>query len=387
MTLRTTPLTLGEPVPWFVCRSSTDPSYPFGNGAGRYVVLCFFGSAGDADSQALLAAIETQRALFNDESLVLLGVSTDAEDERLGRVAERLPGIHFLWDFDLEVSGLCGVIDEQGRSSKFVYVLDLRLRVLAAIPMQPDVGPCVSRLMQVLQTLPPIGSAQAMDSFAPVLVVPRVFSTALCRSLIETYEQHGGTESGFMRDVDGKTVLVNDRSFKRRRDYAIADHGLRQTCIAAIRKRLLPQIQNAFQFDATRIERHLVSCYDAREGGRFSAHRDNTTLGTAHRRFAVSLFLNTGDYEGGMLRFPEYGPGLYSAPAGGAVVFSCSLLHEAMPVTCGRRFMYLPFLYDEPAAEVRQRNRHFLQQSADQPRSPARLSSTATSAPPYDLRP
>ena len=52
------------------------------------------------------------------------------------------------------------------------------------------------------------------------------------------------------------------------------------------------------------------------------------TVRCLHRRFAVSLNLNTGDYEGGCLRFPEFGPHLYVAPAGGAVVFSCSLLHE-----------------------------------------------------------
>jgi hypothetical protein len=38
------------------------------------------------------------------------------------------------------------------------------------------------------------------------------------------------------------------------------------------------------------------------------------------------------------------------------VVFSCSLLHEATPVTSGRRFACLPFLYDEEAAQLREAN-------------------------------
>ena len=38
------------------------------------------------------------------------------------------------------------------------------------------------------------------------------------------------------------------------------------------------------------------------------------------------------------------------------MVFSCSLLHEATPVTQGTRYAFLPFLYDEAAAAVRQRN-------------------------------
>jgi predicted 2-oxoglutarate/Fe(II)-dependent dioxygenase YbiX len=108
------------------------------------------------------------------------------------------------------------------------------------------------------------------------------------------------------------------------------------------------------------MERYLVACYNSEEGGHFRPHRDNTTKGTAHRRFAVSLFLNSGEYEGGFLHFPEFGKALYSAPAGGAVVFSCSLLHEATPVTQGRRYMFLPFLYDDAARVIREENRPFL---------------------------
>ena len=42
------------------------------------------------------------------------------------------------------------------------------------------------------------------------------------------------------------------------------------------------------------------------------------------------------------------------------MVFSCSLLHEATPVTGGRRFAFLPFLYDDAAAPIRRRNEHTL---------------------------
>jgi predicted 2-oxoglutarate/Fe(II)-dependent dioxygenase YbiX len=115
-------------------------------------------------------------------------------------------------------------------------------------------------------------------------------------------------------------------------------------------------IKRAFQFEATRMERYIVACYDAEQGGHFRPHRDNTTRGTAHRRFAVTINLNAGDYQGGDLRFPEYGPATYRAPTGGAVVFSCSMLHEATAVTQGTRYAFLPFLYDDAAAEVREAN-------------------------------
>jgi predicted 2-oxoglutarate/Fe(II)-dependent dioxygenase YbiX len=115
-----------------------------------------------------------------------------------------------------------------------------------------------------------------------------------------------------------------------------------------IQGRLLPEVWKSFQFSATRLERYIVACYDAGEGGHFQPHRDNTTGGTAHRRFAVTINLND-DYEGGDLRFPEFGSHRYRGPVGGAVVFSCTLLHEVTPVTKGMRFATLPFLYDEAA--------------------------------------
>jgi predicted 2-oxoglutarate/Fe(II)-dependent dioxygenase YbiX len=117
-------------------------------------------------------------------------------------------------------------------------------------------------------------------------------------------------------------------------------------------------------FKPTRMERYIVSCYAAEDGGVFTAHRDNTTAGTAHRRFAVSINLNA-EFEGGEVSFPEYSPRGFKAPPGGAVVFSCSLLHAVSLVTAGRRYAFLPFLYDEPAARIREANAGLLADGSD----------------------
>ena len=42
------------------------------------------------------------------------------------------------------------------------------------------------------------------------------------------------------------------------------------------------------------------------------------------------------------------------------MIFSCSLLHEAKPVTQGKRYAFLPFFYDEAGAAVRERNTAFV---------------------------
>jgi len=76
----------------------------------------------------------------------------------------------------------------------------------------------------------------------------------------------------------------------------------------------------------------------------FRRHRDNQTPGTENRRFALTLNLNTGEYEGGGLTFPEYGPHRYDPTGRRGNPVSCSLLHEALPITRGRRFTLLNFL-------------------------------------------
>jgi len=120
-------------------------------------------------------------------------------------------------------------------------------------------------------------------------------------------------------------------------------------------RRLLPEIERYFQFQATRMDRCIVACYDSAVGGHFHRHRDNVNAGAQHRRFAVSINLNK-DYDGCDLLFPEFGRTAYRAPAAGAVVFSCGALHQVTPITRGRRYAFLAFLYGEADAARREAN-------------------------------
>ncbi len=346
----------GDPAPWFTVRCTSNEQYHFESIGGRCVVLCFFGSAAQPLSAAVLAAFLERREIFDDERACFFGVSVDPEDERQQRVRQRLPGFRWFWDFDLAVSRAYGALREEGAAPPAylpqTVALDERLRVLGAVPFRGEAAAHVEEVLRMI--------VAPAEQHAPVLLVPRVFEPGLCRALIEHYAQHGGSDSGVMRERGGMTVGVHDHGFKRRRDQTILDEELRGACVARIHRRLVPEIARAFAFEATRVERHIVACYDAADGGFFSPHRDNTSPGTAHRRFAVTLNLNAGEYGGGDLRFPEFGRRTYRAEAGGAVVFSCALLHEATPITSGRRFAYLPFLYDDAAAKVREANQRFL---------------------------
>jgi len=162
-----------------------------------------------------------------------------------------------------------------------------------------------------------------------------------------------------MSEVGGKTVEVKNHAFKRRRDYIVDDPELIRQIDARVQRRIVPEILKVYCFKATRTERHVVGCYSAEDGGHFRAHRDNTTQGTAHRRFAVSINLNS-DFDGGELSFPEYGPRSFKPPIGGAVIFSCSLVHAVSRVTRGSRYAFLPFLFDEEAARLREFNNQSL---------------------------
>lgn len=367
----------GDPAPTFHQRSPANPKFNFDSAAGRYLVLCFFGSAANDHARKALKAVLERPDVFDDERASFFGVSIDPEDEVSARVANRAPGVRFFWDFDLSVSRLYGVApkDDIGDWRQVPYrqqwvVTDPTTRILSVIPFRQDGGD-IAEVMAHLRALPPPERISGVEVMAPILYLPRVFEPELCRHLIRLYDAEGGGESGFMREVDGRTVGINDPSFKRRKDINLEDQSLIRALHQRIARKVVPEIAKVHQFAVTRIERNIVSCYAAEEGGHFAPHRDNTTKGTAHRRFAVSINLND-DFEGGEVCFPEYGPRGFKAMQGGAVVFSCSLLHAVRKVTRGRRYAFLPFLYDEAAARIRQANARFIETKAGAP--PAQVS-------------
>jgi peroxiredoxin len=338
-------------------------------------VLCFYVSAAHAQGRAALDAAFSQHRLFDDVTASFFGVSLDPVDEREKRVADRYPGYRFVWDFDGAVSKLYGAIPHDVESKVQVparrlwVVLDPTLRVLKVIPFADD-GSDRQQVVSYLASLPPPSRFAGFELQAPVLVLPNVFEPEFCRKLIGLYDAHGGEESGFTRDVQGKTRLVHDHNHKRRRDYLIEDPELIQQTQARFIRRVVPEIAKVHQFKVTRMERYIVSCYSAEDRGHFAAHRDNTTKGTAHRRFAASVNLNA-EFEGGEVSFPEYGPRSFKPPPGGAVVFSCSLLHAVSKVTSGKRYAFLPFLYDDAAAQIREANNAFLGEGVGEYKSSA----------------
>jgi len=336
----------GDPAPGFVARGVTNPRYVFDTTAGRYLLLAIV-PAGPAVARAL-ATLKRRRAVFDDlhaSGFVVIVGPDEAHETR----TDSIPGLRHLFDPD----GAAAALYDAAADERWVLV-DPALHVMESVGADQ-----AEALVDRLADLPPPSFHAGVEGMAPVLVTPRIFEPAFCHRLIQAYRDTGGEPSGFMREVGGVTTLLMNDQHKRRSDVVLEDDGLQKQVIARLVRRLAPQIEKAFNFRSTRIERYLVARYEAGIGGFFRPHRDNTTKGTAHRRFAVSINLNA-DYDGGDLRFPEFGSRTYRPPVGGACVFSCSILHEATPVTRGERFAFLPFLYDDPAAKIRDENLKFL---------------------------
>ncbi|MFC4349463.1 2OG-Fe(II) oxygenase [Kordiimonas lipolytica] len=320
-------------------------------------MLAFIGDSSDPKGRAFSNALTEANLPKNENELVLFAVSREEQDLHSDSLKPLFKRGRVFHDPDMEIAKSYGTTQETEEGLAFTgawYLLDPTLRVYGRGALEE-----VDRLIGMIRSLPRANdhAATNQEPWAPVLLVPRVLTPKFCRHLIDLYRQGNPNQSGFMREIEGRTVPVMDSSFKRRSDAHITDAKTRNTINRAIALRLKPEIQKAFQFNATRIERYIVSRYAEEDKGFFKRHRDNTTSGTAHRRFAVSINLNAEDYEGGELMFPEFGTRTYKPPTGGAVVFSCSLLHEATPVTKGERFATLPFLYDDAAAEIRDQNR------------------------------
>lgn len=360
MLRRIVSLAVGEPAPWFHQRSTSNPNYSFDLAGGYYVVMCFLGSASSSPSKSAVDALLKHRAVFDDRDFCFFGVSLDPSDEAQSRLKQMMPGIRYFWDFDGLVSRSYGSIplDSQvGEATpyrRFWLVLDPTLRVLRTFYFDDETFDH-EQVFAYLAALPPREKFTGISLQAPVLYLPNVFEPSFCADLIDRFRKRGGEESGFMREVGGKTIGLVDRTHKSRKDCYIEGEDIRHEIQIRIKRRICPEIQKAFQFRVSRMERYVVACYAAEDGGHFRAHRDNTTKGTAHRRFAVSINLNS-DYDGGTISFPEYGSNQFKPPVGGALVFSCSLLHEVERVTRGERYAFLPFLYDEAAAAIRLSN-------------------------------
>ena len=326
---------------------------------GKPILLLFYPDSRKPHCQQMLKAFaalqEPLEAAAHVFAISSETVEQNATTENVQGVAFRLladPARHTATSYGIAHNLPGAPLDFLGSGAFTAILADPNRRVLRI--EQGDLGPGLAEdLLREIRALDP-GPGQLMPAVAPVLNVARVFDAGFCRHLIQVYETQGNEPSGTMHtSKSGERSTRLDATRKVRRDHFVRDPALLESIRQSLKARVVPEIFRAFCYRVTRFEEFKIVCYEAEDGGHFAPHRDNANLSVAHRRFAMTLNLNEGEYEGGTLTFPEFGPHLYRPGTGDAVIFSCSLAHQALPVTRGRRFVLLSFLYGDEAEKMR----------------------------------
>jgi predicted 2-oxoglutarate/Fe(II)-dependent dioxygenase YbiX len=333
-------LSPGDPMPFCYGMDGNRQFYSFEEQAGRPAVMVLARGLEGGELEQLAASFAHAEEEFARRGADVLVIGDEDVARRWVDNRSRVVdcGSPFLTR--------CSVLPGRYR----VIVVDRSVRVAGVVPdgANDPVGVCLG----VLEALPSEPAREVLLP-APVLMVPNLLSREVCGALIEAFETGVSCEGAVASmGLDGVAEARVDYGKKRRRDMPIPPgHPLFAEVQEKLLGRCAPAIAAAFQARVAYTDRILVARYDD-TGGYFRRHRDNGAENVAFREFALSVNLNAGEYDGGALCFPEYNDHWYRPGTGAGIIFSASLLHEAMPVTRGRRYVLLTFFHGE-AAEAR----------------------------------
>ncbi len=327
---------IGDRAPGFVAAAASGRFFSLDGQAGRPVLIVALGALDPDAAATILEKLRDAAPLFQAAGIDVAPLVPATEDFT-GRFATD-PAVA---DQLLYVTGGGGLERADVAGAAAAVLIDRSGRVVDIIALDADT-PIAAWLSA---NAPRIWSepSRVRGATAPVMIIPNIAPPALCRALIEHFEAspHAAGVMASFNDTGAYAKL--DESKKKRRDTELTpEMPLHAEVLSLFVNRVIPEIRRAFQTDMAYADRILIARYDD-TGGYFKRHRDNAAPHTAFREFAISLNLNTPDYEGGELMFPEYDDQRYNPPAGGAIVFSASLLHEAAPVTRGQRYVLLSF--------------------------------------------
>jgi predicted 2-oxoglutarate/Fe(II)-dependent dioxygenase YbiX len=330
-------LSIGDRAPDILGATASGRFYSLDSQAGRPALIVALGAL-DAEAAGRLF----ERLCGLQSELAATGVDLVPLAPMLQPFTERFasdPSAHDLLVYASGGGGLEGFgID--GHAGCLLIDRGARIVDLVGLNGETDIVAWLSESARRIASAAP----QVRAATAPVLILPNIASPDLCRALIDHFEASphaAGVMASF--GSDGAYAKLDETKKKRRDTELTAESPLYGEVVSLLAARVIPEIKRAFQADIANADRILIARYDD-TGGYFKRHRDNTAPHTAFREFAISLNLNTDEYEGGELLFPEYDDTRYNPPAGGAIVFSAALLHEAAPVTRGSRYVLLSFL-------------------------------------------
>ena len=330
------PLDAGDTAP--IVHARDHAGHPASTGAdhlaGRPVLLLFCPVLDDPTLIAFRACVAELAA----SQATLFAISRQ-DGEANAAIHDRLSlSFAILTDSRADIFKGYGVDPFPAEPSATVFVLDAGHRVTRVLDRIEPAAMAAEALAELRRL-----EGARLQSHPPVLVLPRMLSHADCdflaaiwRQPVPEYPTDGFTNAGTRRET-GDFKVVHDGAYGRAVEYIVQDEALQRLIDGRLRRRLLPEIRKAFQATGLQREGYRIAGYEAR--GFINPHRDNSIPTNAKRRFTMTVNLNAGEYEGGELRFREYGEQLYAVERGTAIVWSASLLHEVLPVTKGRRLV------------------------------------------------
>ncbi len=313
--------------------------------AGRPLLLVFECAKEDDGGKAYageLAALGDRADAVQAQSVLVLAITrrSRADNGALLR-AQALP-FTVLSDPEAKVYAACGLDPVTIGRATVTLVLDGNMRVVDLFD-----GGGASRGTEIAGALGRMterNAEAALGNHPPVLVLPRVLTPEDCANLIRVWhrpvrmwESDGLTKQEF--NSEKGDFKVRNKGYGRVVQLVVRDADLQNYLDTKLQRRVMSEIAKAFQTKVSRREDYRIAGYDSAERGILGPHRDNPDEETRHRRFTLSIALNAGTFEGGALRFGEYSNQGYLVPTGTAIVWSCSLLHEVLPVTSGQRFI------------------------------------------------
>ncbi len=321
--------------------------------SGHSLLLAFLNGASEETATELLRAIAGKREALEAADCTVIAINADSDAAVNRRIRD---AVRFPWPVACDSTGAIfasyGLHKENGAENRLVLLTPLRqIRVWFDSPI--DNEQTLETIMEVLNEEQTSEELRWAPPHAPVLLVPNVLSPEECGKLVESFE----TGAPFMirpprpGEIAGDyKIPVYEHDRQDRVDQIIKDPAIVKLLDERLFGRVTPMMKKAFAFEVTRREDLHIARYVGKRGGHEMGHRDNTSPATAYRRFALSMSLNE-DYEGGGVVFKEFSPKPYRAPAGTAMVFSSSLLHEVQETTSGTRYNLISHFFNEESLQ------------------------------------
>ncbi len=344
-------LFVGDLAPEFILPSHQGTMVTSEYLCGKPLVIVFYGTDQRHEAIAQICSFRDLYSQFQNLGANVISISMDSVEFRCEFAKKYKLPFFLLSDVNYEIStafNVCEKITSNGQNGlifyRKIFLLDAN-RKITKIYDQVDPHTDVLQVIEDLKKLVAKKTSHQIFMQAPVLLISDVFDAEFCQKLIHIWKTKGNFDSGFPQQPDGENTRAYQPNYshKIRQDHILQGEDL-QEVLDLISTRIFPEIWKAFNYQVNRCNESRVICYDSDRGGYFRPHRDNTNPDQAHRKFALTINLNVGEYEGAYLKFPEYGLDLYQPETGGAVIFSCSLLHEVTDITAGKRFAIRAFI-------------------------------------------